>query len=295
MERILFIINPVAGGGRTKKLVPLINDIMAQKNIEYDIVFTTRPKEGTDIAKEGIEKGYRKIVAVGGDGTVNEVAFGIVDKKKGILGILPSGTGNDLARALNIPLNPKDALNNILKGYTKNIDVCSVNDGLFLNISSIGFDAEVAKITENIKTKIKSSMAYVIALFIALFKFKFIKVEMEIDDSNIESEILLIAVGNGNYYGGGINILPMASLDDGHFHVCVVKKVPKLKLLFLLPTIINGSHINQKKYVSIYKAKNIKVRTKDKAYINIDGEIVDINKEALFSINNTKLTVIAGS
>ncbi len=292
MERILFIINPVAGGGRTKKLVPLINDIMGQNNIEYDIVFTTRPKEGTDLASKGIDRGYSKIVAVGGDGTVNEVAFGIVGK--GTLGILPSGTGNDLARALNIPLNPKDALEKILNGRTKNIDVCSVNNGLFLNISSIGFDAEVAKITENIKTKIKSSISYVIALFIALFKFKFIKAEMEIDNSSIESDILLIAIGNGNYYGGGINILPMASLDDGYFHVCVVKKVPKLKLFFLLPTIINGSHINQKKYVSIYKAKNVRVRTKDKAYINIDGEIVDINKEALFSINNTKLSVIAG-
>lgn len=295
MEKILFIINPVAGGGRTKELVPLINNTMEYKGIEYDIVFTKRPKEGTDIAKEGIDNGYTKIVAVGGDGTVNEIALGIIAKQKGTLGILPSGTGNDLARVLNIPLKPEEALDNVLNGKAKNIDVGSVNDGLFLNISSIGFDAEVVTITDKIKTKIKSSIAYVIALFITIFKFKFINVEVEIDGSTIESDILLIAVGNGKCYGGGIEILPMANIEDGYFHVCVVKKMSKFKLLFLLPTIVNGSHVNQKKYVKIYKAKNVTVRTRNKTYLNIDGEIKDLKDEVFFTINNTKLSVIANN
>lgn len=119
MEKILFIINPVAGGGRTKELVPLINSTMEDKDMEYDIVFTTRPKEGTEIAEKGIDDGYTKIVAVGGDGTVNEIALGIIEKQKGTLGILPSGTGNDLARVLNIPLKPEEALDNILNGKAK--------------------------------------------------------------------------------------------------------------------------------------------------------------------------------
>lgn len=293
MERILFIINPVAGGGRTKGLVPLINNAMKDKDIEYDIVFTTRPKEGTDIAKQGVHKGYNKIVAVGGDGTVNEIAFGLIEEEKGILGILPSGTGNDLARSLSIPLEPEKALDNILNGKSKTIDVGTVNDGLFLNISSIGFDAEVVTIADKIKTKIKSSISYVIALFITLLRFKYINVEIEIDDSVIQRDILLIAVGNGRCYGGGIKILPMANLEDGFFHVCIVNKLSKLKLLFLLPTIVNGSHINQEKYVKIYKAKKVKVRSEDKAYLNIDGEIEELKEEVLFEINSTKLSVIA--
>lgn len=118
---------------------------------------------------------------------------------------------------------------------------------------------------------------------------------MEVDGSTIESDILLIAVGNGRCYGGGIEILPMADIEDGYFHVCLVKKIPKFKLLFLLPTIVNGSHVNQEKYVKIYKAKNVTVRTRNKTYLNIDGEIKDLKDEVLFTINSTKLSVIANN
>jgi diacylglycerol kinase (ATP) len=295
MEKILYIINPVAGGGKTKELVPLIENTMSNKDIDYDIVFTTKPKEGTDLAKEGINKGYTRIVAVGGDGTVNEVAFGIIEAGKGVLGILPSGTGNDLARSLDISLNPKDALDTILNGKIKNIDIGTVNDKLFLNISSIGFDAEVVIITNKIKTKIRSSISYVIALFITIFRFNCISVEMEIDEFTVQDRILLIAVGNGKYYGGGIKILPMSNVEDGYFHVCTVRKISKLKLLFLLPTIVNGSHINQKKYVKIYKAKKVKVKSKDKTFLNIDGEVEELNGEVYFEMNSSKLQVIANS
>lgn len=293
MEKILYIINPVAGGGKTKELVPLIKETMTNKDIDYNIVFTTKPKEGTDLAKKGLNQGYTRIVAVGGDGTVNEVAFGIIEAGKGILGILPSGTGNDLARSLDIPLNPKNALDTILDGKIKSIDIGTVNDNLFLNISSIGFDAEVVIITNKIKTKIKSSISYVLALFMTIFRFKCISVEMEIDGLTLQDKILLVAVGNGKYYGGGIKILPMSNVEDGYFHVCIVKKISKLKLLFLLPTIVNGSHINQKKYVKIYKAKKVKVRARDKSYLNIDGEIEELNGEVHFEMNSSKLKVIA--
>ncbi|HHV46443.1 MAG TPA: diacylglycerol kinase family lipid kinase [Tissierellia bacterium] len=293
MEKILYIVNPVAGGGKTKELVPLIESTMKHRNIEYSIVFTTKPKEGTDLAKEGLNEGYTLIVAVGGDGTVNEVAYGIIETGRGILGILPSGTGNDLARSLGISLNPKEALETILEGKTKNIDIGKANDNLFLNISSIGFDAEVVIVTDRIKTKIKSSISYVIALLITIFRFKCIRVEMEIDGLTIKDNILLIAVGNGKYYGGGIKILPMSNVEDGYFHVCTVKKISKLKLLFLLPTIVNGSHINQRKYVNIYKARNIKVRTMEKSYLNVDGEIEEINGEVIFEMNSSKLRVTA--
>lgn len=292
MEKILFIVNPVAGGGKTKEVVPIIKSSLGNKDVEYDIVFTTKPKEATDLVKKLLDKGYTKVVAVGGDGTVNETAFGITEKGKGILGILPSGTGNDLARALNIPLNPKEALKNILNGKIKNIDIGTVNDNLFFNISSIGFDAEVVLITDKIKNKIKSSISYVIALLITVFKFKCIEVDLEIDDVTVKSHVLLVAVGNGKYYGGGINILPMADMEDGYFHVCVVKKLSKLKLLLLLPTIINGSHIKRKKYVKIFKAKKVKLKSRNNIFLNIDGELKKLKEEVIFEISNNKLPII---
>lgn len=291
MDSLFFIINPVAGGGRAKKMVPIIERYMKDINREYSIALTTGPKEATNITKESIAKGYRTIVAVGGDGTVNEVALGILEFGEGSLGIIPSGTGNDLARTLNIPFNPEEAIDTIIKGNLKNIDLGIVNNKMFLNIASIGFDAEVVRNTDKIKKRIKSGIAYVFGVLVTLFKFKEIKVELNIDQVSLSKDIYLVAVGNGNYYGGGLKILPMSSVEDGYFHICVINKVPKLKLLFLFPTILKGNHIKYKKYVEVFKAKTIKVITEDKTYLNIDGEIKNIDKEIVFNISNEKLSV----
>lgn len=293
MEKIVFIVNPIAGGGRTKRLIPMIDNKMNEVNMDYKIILTNGPKEATAIAKKCLEEGYNKIVAVGGDGTVNEVALGILDHGKGILGILPSGTGNDLARILNTPQEPDKAVDFILKGRDKDIDVGIVDDQFFLNIASIGFDSEVAKTNERVKMKFKSGLSYILSLFITLFKYKFIKVELEVDNYKTMCEILLIAVGNGKYYGGGVKILPMADIEDGYFNVCLIKRISKLKMLFLLPTIINGSHIKISKYVNVFKAKEVKVRTNMNSYLNIDGEIKSLNEETHFSLASAKLRVIA--
>ncbi|NLY77110.1 MAG: diacylglycerol kinase family lipid kinase [Tissierellia bacterium] len=295
MEKILFIVNPIAGGGRTRSLIPMIDEKMQEKEVDYKIVLTSGPKDATLLAREYLDRGYEKIVAVGGDGTVNEVALGVVDYGRGSLAIIPSGTGNDLARSLNIPQEADKAIDLILNGQEKSIDIGAVNDKFFFNIASIGFDAETVKTNEKVKHKVKSGLSYIISLFITLFKYKDIKVELEIDDFITSSEILLIAVGNGKYYGGGVKILPMADVEDGYFHVCLVKKIPKIKLLFFLPTIVNGSHVKVKKYVKIYKAKEIKVKTNVNSYLNIDGELRNLNKETHFSILSKRLKVIANN
>ena len=291
MDKILFIVNPTAGGGKTQELVPTIEQIMDDTKIEYNIVLTEKPKDAISIAKKGIVKGYETLVAVGGDGTVNEVARGILESGNGKLGILPSGTGNDMARTLNIDFDPVKAIDTIINGNKKNIDVGFVNDRLFLNIASIGFDAETVKNTESVKKKIRSNIAYIIGVLITLFKFKDKKIQLEIDDHSVDKDISLIAVGNGRYYGGGLKILPMAIPDDGNFYICIVNKVAKIKLFFLFPTIFKGKHIKLKKHVETFKAKKIKVVTKDTAYLNVDGEIYDVEKETLFTMGDRKLPV----
>ncbi len=291
MDRRLFIINPVAGGGKAKKLLPVIDKYMVKTGKIYDIVLTSRPKEATIISKQAIEKGYTTIVAVGGDGTINEVAIGILESGKGTLGIIPSGTGNDLARTLNIPFDPIEAMDIIIKGNKKQIDIGFVNNNPFLNIASIGLDSEVVKNTEKIKIRIRSRIAYVIGVLSTLFNFKDKRVQLEIDDVSMDKNIFLIAVGNGKYYGGGLKILPMAIAEDGYFHVCVINKASKIKLLFLFPSIFKGKHIKFRKDVEIFKAKKIKIVTEDKTYLNIDGEIYDNEKETLFKVGDKRLTV----
>lgn len=292
MDKLLFVINPIAGGGGTEKLIPAMRDMMDNIGIEYDIVLTKGPKDAINISKSGIEKGYTTIVAVGGDGTINEVALGILESGKGLLGIIPSGTGNDLARTLEIPFSLKEAIDTIINANKKDIDIGIVNNKLFLNIASIGFDAEVVKNAEKFKKKVKSKIAYIIGILDTLITFKDKKIIIEIDDVPVEKSISLVAIGNGKYYGGGLRVLPMAMIEDGYFHICIVNKISKIKLLFLFPSIFKGNHIRFKKYVEVFKAKKIRIITKDEAYLNVDGEIYDIEEETLFSIDSRKLTVL---
>lgn len=292
MGKIVFIVNPTAGGGKALKLISTIEEIMDRTDIENQIVLTKGPNDAVDLTKQKIQEGYETIVAVGGDGTINEIARAILECGKGKLGILPSGTGNDMARSLGIDFNPAKAIDTIIKGQEKDVDVGFVNDRLFVNIASVGFDAETVMNTENVKKKIRFKIAYIIGVLITLIRFKYKKVELEIDDIGMEKDITLIAVGNGRYYGGGLEILPMAVLDDGYFYICMVNKISSIKLLFLFPTILMGKHINIKKYVEVYKAKKVKIRIKNKAYLNVDGEIYDMKKETLFQMDNRRLPIL---
>lgn len=291
MGGILFIVNPVAGGGRAKELVPLIKEIMDKHKKDYVITLTTKPKEAIELVERNANI-YDTIVAVGGDGTVNEVARGLINVGKGTLGIVPGGTGNDMAKSLNIDMDPREALELLCNGTIKPIDIGKINGHKFLNIASVGFDAEVVFNNVNIKKKIKSGISYAISVVYTLINFKNKKVEIEIDGKTIKDNIILMAVGNGKYYGGGMKILPMAKVDDGFFHICIVSKARKTKLLFLFPTIFKGNHIKYNKYVQIYKSKNIKVKSEEKIMLNIDGEIIPNINEIEFSMEEIKLNVI---
>lgn len=292
MKKILFIINPVAGGGKAKALVPVIKGKMDKLDREYEIILTKGPKEAIKLAEDKVDD-YDIVVAVGGDGTVNEVSRGVINKKKGILGIVPAGTGNDLAKLLGIPKNPSDALELLCNGSVKLIDIGRANNYNFLNIGSIGFDADVVINNINvIKKIIKSKISYVISVIYTLIHYKAKEVEVTVDGKTIRDKILLLAVGNGKYYGGGLPILPMAVPDDGYFDICLISKVPKIKFLLLFPSIFKGNHIEHQKYVKIFRGKEVKVKSAEKLNMNIDGEVIPDLNEVLFSMGSEKLKVL---
>lgn len=292
MRNILFIVNPVAGGGKTKEIVPVIIDKMKENNIEYKIINTTKPKEAINIAEENVDK-YSVIVAVGGDGTINEVARGIINKKKGILGIIPGGTGNDMSKSLGLSQNPDEALDAIIKNTTKNMDIGLVNGTFFLNIASIGFDAETVKNTEIIKKRIKGKISYVLGVLITLFIYRRRDVTLIIDDKEYKRNFLLIAVGNGSYYGGGMKILPMAELDDGYFHICIIKDIKSYMIPFLFPSIFKGNHLRYTSYIDIFKANKVIIKNEPNVIINLDGELMKNEKEDIeFDFIDYKLEVI---
>lgn len=290
MEDILFIINPIAGGGKAKGLIPLIEDTMNKHSKKFEIILTEKSQQATQIAEDNILN-YDVIVAVGGDGTVNEVARGLLNKNKGILGIIPGGTGNDMAKSLGISTNPSEALQTIINGHRTTMNIGKVNEHNFLNISSVGFDAEVVMHNNKLKKVLKSSISYAISVVYTLIDFKKKKVEIQIDDEKIEENIILLAVGNGKYYGGGMKILPMAKIDDGYLDICIISNLSKFMLLFLFPTIFKGNHIKYKKYVKTYRGRKIKIKGKEDIPLNIDGELMKA-QEVLFSLEDKKLGVI---
>lgn len=289
---LLFIINPTAGGGRSKGIIPIIEREMNRRNIDYKIIITQEPREATKIAEDNAEK-FSVIVAVGGDGTVNEVAKGLISKRKGILGVIPCGTGNDLAKGIDIPLNIEEALEILIRRNTKKIDLGKINGYSFLNIASIGFDAEVVISTNKIKTKIKNSISYILGILVTLLRFKSKEASLIIDGQDYKRKLVLLAVGNGPCYGGGLEILPMAIMDDGYFHVCIVRDISNLKLLMLFPSIFKGKHISYNRYVEIYKAKEIILKNNQSLNLNIDGEIMPIDKDIVFELDDYKLEIIS--
>lgn len=293
MSRILFVLNPIAGAGKAKALIPLIEEMMDKHKIEYEIILTTKVEEAISISQENVNN-YEIITAVGGDGTVNEVARGLIKGKRGTLGIIPGGTGNDMAKSLNIPIDPKEALETLIKGYKRDMDIGIVNGINFLNIASVGFDAEVVQNNVRIKKKIKNSISYAISVIYTLFSFKKKKIQINIDGKTIKEEVMLLAVGNGRYYGGGMEILPMADIDDGYLDICLISGLGKIKTLFLFPTIFKGKHIKYTQYVKIYKGKEIEVISNEGIYLNIDGDVFDKKNHINFSIESEKLNLICG-
>ncbi len=289
----LFIVNPVAGKGNGDKIIPLIEEVMKEYHCTYEIRKTEKVGEGKRIAEEARHTDFSTIVSVGGDGTLHEVINGMVGSKQK-LGIIPAGTGNDFARTLNLPRDIRESIESLVKGNSMMIDLGKINKEYFINISSIGLDALIADETNRIKKYFSSTYSYVIGTIKSLINFKSFKTKLVIDDAIYEEEIMLAAVCNGSYYGGGMKISPKSSFSDGEFDICIVRKMPKLKLLFLLPTIFKGNHVKFKE-VKFYKGKNIEFlmeNGKKKEKINADGEILDLYPIQFEMINNAIEVVI---
>lgn len=289
MEKLLFIINPIAGGGRAKNLITLIEEKMLEENREYEIIQTTMPREAIYLAESS---NINTVIAVGGDGTVNEVAKGIIKRGWGQLGIIPGGTGNDMCKSLGLSMDPNHAIETIFKGNIKEMDIGLANGRVFLNISSVGFDAEVVRNTDKIKTHIKGRVAYVLGVLVTIFEYKARDTYLKIDNKEIHRKMLLLAVGNGKYYGGGMKILPNAKIDDGFLHICLVKNITSFKILFLFPSLFKGNHLKYTKYVEVHKAKVVKVKSPGEYILNIDGTLVLEDNEIEFKLSDKKLNII---
>lgn len=279
--KYVFIINPASGKTDYDKIKQNIMKTLENEN--YEIYETKAPKEATEIASRFKNEENTIVYSVGGDGTLNEVVNGIA-KGKCKLGIIPTGSGNDFYRTLK-------------EAQTENVrlDLGKVNGRYFINIASVGMDAETCNNANKIKSKIKLHSSYYLALIHTFLTFKSKSLKLKIDKNVYAGDYIIAAICNGKYYGGGFKIAPVASFDDNHFDIYLVSKASKFKLIKILASLLKSEH---EKYNEVrkYTGKNITITSENNLIVNIDGEItisknieIEMIEDALIIYNNNEL------
>lgn len=270
-ENGVVIYNPTAGRGTGAQLFAEAQRLLG-KNFEW--IPTRRPGHAEELAKEAATR-YKLIVAMGGDGTVGDVCRGIVGADA-TLGILPVGTGNDLARNLGLKLELAESVATILGGAVRKIDVGTINGKTFINNCGTGFDAQVMK-TMNTKVRhLKGYPAFLWAILQTLPTYQPFTLTMEYENAEgvqrFTEKALLVSALNGKMYGGGMIAAPFAEMDDGHLDVLVISAVSKFALLPLIGQVRAGNHLTHPA-VKMLKVRKFSMQTIPPQPINIDGDV----------------------
>lgn len=273
---IAFICNPIAGNGASLKALFTVKGRMAAAELSYTIDFTKCPGHATELARAAAARGAQIVCAVGGDGTIREVALGLTDTET-VMGILPCGTGNDLVKTLNIPMDANAALDILLTGKVIDLNCAYANELPYVNVAGFGFDVDVLDKVELYKKSTKSGrMAYLKGLFSAIRHRQIRKVTYTLDDGEpVSVNALMIAAGNGRYIGGGICITPGAVLTDGLLDFTVVHDVYSIwDVLRVLPVLMNGKLYTKTQYVTHMRGKKLTAVCDPFSRIQVDGERV---------------------
>lgn len=291
-NKYFFIINPAAGKGKKLSFLPELESFCRKNDLEFELALTKNSGQATELAKKAAEK-YEAVVAVGGDGTVNEVASGLIGSRAA-LGILPAGSGNDFAWQIGLKRNLKSDLETLIRGRIRNIDVGLVNDKYyFINAFSVGFDAAVAGRVRKYFNISSGFFGYLLCALKTLITYRQPEAEIKLDDhSPIKKEILLIAVCNGTTYGGGFRVAPAAKMDDGLFTVCFSDKISRSRALKNLPKFMRGRHTNLP-FIHMSTAKRVIIKSgQNNLSAQIDGEILPSGGSFTAEIIPGRLAVI---
>jgi YegS/Rv2252/BmrU family lipid kinase len=290
-KNILFIVNPVSGVGKQKKIENVIESKIDHSLIDYTIQYTERIHHGRELAQAAVEQGvYDAIVAVGGDGSVNDIAGALVGSDIA-LAIIPCGSGNGLARNLKIPLTPAHAIEVINHFKMAEIDTIDVNGHIVASIAGIGFDAHVARRMK--LAKVRGLQAYAKIIVADYTTYKEHTYKLIIDGKEIERQAWFISFANSNQFGYNTTIAPMAQLDDGLIDICIVDRIPLLHLPLTAP-LLYLNHFQLSQHVEYYKAHEVTVLNNKERWVNIDGEGESIGEELHFVNNRKNLKIIVG-
>lgn len=287
----VLIANPIAGKGKAATVAETAYQQLTAAGRNGELKFTEKRGDANLLAQEVTETGGHLVIACGGDGTIHEIVNGIAEKPDMVLGVIPCGKGNDLPRALNIPMDPEKAVEVLLNGTTRQVDLGKIGERYFDTIVTCGYDAEVSHRVAEEGTPFSGTAAYVYKAITTLFSYKAPVARIEGDFGSYEGEILLTATGITQAYGGGMKIVPDAVSDDGLFDVCIIKPVSNFTILRMLITLFWGGHTSHPA-VSIHRTKSLTIHTDPPTLLYADGEQIG-HTPATIEMLERGLTVVA--
>ena len=277
--KTLFVVNPVSGVGRQKKIETLLKQNLDHDLFDYEVRYTEHIHHGTELAREAVERGYDCVVAVGGDGSVNDV----VQSLKGTdtrLGIIPCGSGNGLAHSLKLPLQPWLAVRALNQRYELTIDSIVVNGRyVSVNAAGLGFDAHVSRLMQAAKTR--GLTGYTNMVLRAYNNYQSSNYTLHIDGRTLQRNAWIIALQNSTRIGFGMPVSPMARLDDGIIDVSIVDKIPIEHLSITAPLAFTN-HLQLSQHVEMFRTHEVLIEGNEDRWVDIDGEGLNLGRTVHF-------------
>lgn len=288
-KRIKFIVNPRSGVRKKINIESIIEQEIDKEIFDYDIVHTDYAGHATELAAEAAADNFDIVVAVGGDGSVNEVAAGLIGSNT-VMGMLPAGSGNGFAMHLGWGRDIANVVRRLGSATPELVDTCQLNGRPFINLAGVGFEAAVA---HQIKTNTtRGFKAYFKSSFGNFFSYKFKKYQISVDDEYLETEALNVTVANAPMYGYNFVVAPLAQYNDGKLEVIVIKKASFWRYMtnlhrFLTKTLHESSIVNR------LSGERVEIALSEPDYAQFDGEGFAVNQNKLvFTINPLSLNVL---
>lgn len=289
MNKVHVIVNPHSAHGQTGRRWEAIRSALRPHFREFKFIFTEKPRQATEIARELLMDGFDLLIGVGGDGTLNEISSGFFHPQSGqaingdaAVGIIPSGTGSDFIRFMKVPRDFGKSAAHIKNAKSRRIDMGRITYGAtpggprtqyFINVADFGLGAEVIRNIASVASDRRGAFTYYRGLLSTMMSYRSKTVRLTLDDGRrLQGEYLIGAVANGRIFGGGMIIAPGAEPDDGYFDLVLIESMKKLEILSNSRRLYSGTIASNPK-VHILRARKIKVESPEEVHIEFDGEV----------------------
>jgi diacylglycerol kinase (ATP) len=269
-ERALAIVNPAAGKGAGARVALRLAADLAAAGLGADVVSTSAPGEAARLASAAVEDGYERVIAVGGDGTANEIANGLVGSDVA-LALYPIGSGNDFARALGYPRSRKELLPFLAQSRPRRIDVGEVNGRVFLNAAGVGIDGHVAERIIASARVVGPTLGYFVGALVSIATYRPQEMRVSIDGQLRQGKHLVVVAANGTHFGGGMHVAPDARLDDGLLDIVVGGDLGRWASVVALARLYRGTHVDGRTILA-FRSAALDVELDEPLPMQADGE-----------------------